>query len=153
MAAETKRCDLGAATGVCVWFVLKRIIKVRFVGTVADSVGNDKRRRILGSVWGALDGWARGRTAVESVCSLVARRSHWRYCAPTSENFCLSSVRISRSGPKISKLLHCRLSKDLLHVKHQLDAEGINMKIVCVYICPCCCSVTKSCPSVCHPRD
>lgn len=52
MAAETKRCDLGAATGVCVWFVLKRIIKVRFVGTVADSVGNDKRRRILGSVWG-----------------------------------------------------------------------------------------------------
>ena len=95
MAAETKRCDLGAATGVCVWFVLKRIIKVRFVGTVADSVGNDKRRRILGSVWGALDGWAGGRTAVESVCSLVARRSHWRYCAPTSENFCLSSVRIS----------------------------------------------------------
>ena len=131
-------------------FVLKRIIKVRFVGTVADSVGNDKRRRILGSVWGALDGWVRGRTAVESVCSLVAR-SHWRYRGPTSENFCLSSVRISRSGPKLSKLLHCRLSKDPLHVKHQLDAEGINMKILCVYICPCC-SVTESCPNICHAR-
>ena len=35
MAAEAKRCDLRAAAGVCVCFVLKRISKVRFVGTVA----------------------------------------------------------------------------------------------------------------------
>lgn len=35
MAAEAKRCDLRAAAGVCVCFVLKRISKVRFLGTVA----------------------------------------------------------------------------------------------------------------------